>query len=246
MKSGSHCDFQPSLMKPLTLILALIVSASPTSKSQEIAKSHPSSTQLDGLAQKFAHRKAPGPSLHLAPKMKDGVKGFDTWISPELPSAIFSPFDNQRDKQLHAQYCGSDSIVVGTAITSAPHLVRSKSMIVTTTHFKVANVIKSDQNMAVGSAISVIREGGQTNDEGETLRINVVGRPDYKIGSNYLLVLKNSSVAGVYYAPNFNTVRVRSGDLIPSSTISSIYKVGEPLKNYEAQLSRVISKSPCR
>jgi hypothetical protein len=236
----------PSLAPVALLVLCPLIAATTTvSHAQQLERPAMSQSQMDVIAGKYSSGHSDEQDLHLAQKMKDGARGYDTWISPELPTANFSPYDSQRDKQLHSQYCKHDAIVTAKAVSSTSHLVRNKSSIITTTNFQIHEVIKPADGLASGDEISVVRQGGEVSDQGETLRVRVAGRTSYKSGAAYLLLLNKSNVARVYYAPNFITVGLKNGELSPSSTGITPFKVGEPLNNFKAQLTRITSKFPC-
>jgi hypothetical protein len=202
--------------------------------------------QVDKAAARFLPPGDHSRSLHAAKvSFRDGAKGYDTWISSELPSTNTAPFKSAAARQLHGDYCMNDAVVLGTALTSTPHLTQAGTMIVTSTHFKVDDIIKQAPNISVGAMVRVVREGGEVMDQGELLRIRVDHGPDYQVGKEYLLFLNAARGLPVYYSNNFMTISVRGGRVIPSSDVYVGMKRGDLYQEVKSQLESTISQFPC-
>ncbi|MEO7050365.1 MAG: hypothetical protein ABI128_01750 [Rhodanobacter sp.] len=186
-------------------------------------------------------------NLHAAKRLaSDGARGYDTWISPELPSIRIAPFETQADRELHADYCRSSAVLLGTALASVPHLNQAGSMIITVTGFRVDDVIKPASRMVVGSRFNVVRQGGEVTDHGERLRVRVVGRPDYQAGKTYFLLLTAAKDLPVYYGDPGSTTQLVDGRVIPSSDINAGMVRGASYARIKSQMESLAAQFPCR
>ena len=228
-------------------LLLLGLSVTPVAFAQQVPLPTLTPEQLSLAARLFLSRIGDNRNLHAAKSSaKDGVKGYDTWLSPEVPSTRIVPFKTQVDRGLHADYCRSSAVVLGTALAVVPQLTQGGSMIITVTGFRVDDVIKPTSRMIVGSTVTVVRQGGEVTDHGERLRVRMVGRPDYQMGKIYFLLLTAAKGLPVYYGAPWSTIQVAGGHVLPAPMGYAGMERGAVYQQIRSRMESVVAHVPCR
>jgi len=192
---------------------------------------------------------AQGESLHSAEKGPDGARGMAI-SQPTRGSMAEGPvpakYKNESEMKTHGEYCAADAIVLGRLLDSTPVLTSTKALVLTYSHFKVDEVIKSDGIARVESTVVVIRSGGEIVDAGETLRVDKPMSPPYMLGQQYILDLKHDAQTNVpqYFANEENTVLVKSGRIRPSYSAFAGLLPGTAYTDWLVQMEKV-SKLAC-
>lgn len=210
------------------------------------AQNNPSLTiaQIDQAAAHYTHGHIGQPLHTMDAIFRDGARGEDTWVSTELPSRRFAPFSSAADRALHADLCGSNAIVTGTLLDTTARLDSAGDMIVTLARFRIDDRIKSAPDMAPGTIITVIREGGEVADGGERLRLHVSGRDDFIPGQHYFLMLDPAPGLSSYFDAPFLTVHEVDGKLYPSTDRQGI-PAGTPYQAVKARMRYLRTAFPC-
>ena len=174
----------------------------------------------------------------------DGVKGIlisrivDGFF-PDRPAGITSDVDHE----LWAGYCRSTVIVSAVNVDSVAALTSDKSMIFTTSRFRVADVVRQDADIAVGTELRWVRPGGELVDDGERLRAVLNGFTPFVPGSVYFLELyRNTGLPADTFVTDRRPIEVKdNGVLIPAWKGMT----DRPYDVLKRDMLRVASLAPC-
>ena len=149
----------------------------------------------------------------------DGVKGVQILrildgIFPDRPVGIKSDVDHE----LWAGYCASTVIVSAVNIDSVAALTSDKSMIFTISRFRVVDVVRQDDGVAIGTELRWVRPGGELVDDGERLRAVLNGFTPLVAGATYFLELyRNTGLPADTFVTDRRPIEVKdSGVLTPA------------------------------
>jgi hypothetical protein len=182
-------------------------------------------------------------SLHNEAVFPDGAKGYEIYNNidrAEGPTNI-----SKSDWKAWYTYCDFRTLVRAKNIDSTAILTDNKQTIYTTAHFKIESVIKSSVPLVPNQVILTYRLGGQVQDGGETLRIVTVA-PEYKVGSDYLLLLNADSNASTlqFAASDTQTVRIKNDRIYPVGEWAGFLS-GTAYRDVEETFDRVSKIKAC-
>lgn len=184
---------------------------------------------------------------HSTIRFQDGARGYDTWISPELP-ARDARFNSVANQELHGWYCRSEAVALATDLASTSYLSSDKSFILTGTDFLVDDVLKPAPGLTVNHVITAVRPGGQVRDQGEWLRTGF-GRPDYQPGHEYLLflTLDRARNPSVFLAASWTTFMVSGNQVRGSGSLAAIAGIpeGQDYTVVRGRLDTLVAAFPC-
>ena len=146
----------------------------------------------------------------------DGSRGI-TKIRPTASHWVTEnpAFSSNKEEILFLAYCSSDAIVIAHATGNTASLIHQDHSIVTRTRFIVDSVIKPNGEIARGSKISAIREGGLVLDKGNLLRLDVLNSTAFAPGNEYLLLLRKVRQGPQIedYLADLQTIGIRNNHL---------------------------------
>ena len=197
-------------------------------------------------------------NLHSRPgPFEDGAKGEQLSLGHGEPPMLWLPHGvvvTGATASLHNDACKASAIVIAKETGSSVNITHNKTLIYTKHRFLIQKVMKAPQGIEVGDQIQVIQVGGSLLDDGEKVRLNVVGLVPFTLGQSYLLILSHrpGAPADLYVPIRFsevlrvvsNRIMIPQGERLISGA-DEAFTTGESIRDFSDSLKQATEIAPC-